>query len=321
VAAFWRKVGRPVLADVAFAWDGAKVDEVYPRPVADLYLGSQMVLVGRYRSGGEARLTLSGKVNGETRSYSFPGLRFTDMDTDKDYIPRLWANRKVGDLLSEVRRNGTNKELIDEIVALSQRFGIATPYTSFFVNEPGSPGVAQAPMSEQKAADQVARNVASAPASGPSAVEGAQKVQQIRGAESLAQAQPQGDAAGQIRMAGAKTFILRGGIWTDTAYQGGDLLSLKLGSDRYLQLVRTRPDLARYLAVGSPLILADGAVAYGIDIPGKEESEAALPPPPLPPGGRSGSGRLAAALWLGGGAGAAGALALTGLWMRRKRTA
>ncbi|MEN8197948.1 MAG: hypothetical protein ABFS30_15770, partial [Pseudomonadota bacterium] len=53
-----------------------------------------------------------------------------------DFIPRLWATRKIGYLLNQIRLHGENREAIDEIVNLSVRYGIITPYTSFLVEEP-----------------------------------------------------------------------------------------------------------------------------------------------------------------------------------------
>ena len=34
-----------------------------------------------------------------------------------------------------MRRNGENKEVVDEIIALAKRYSIATPYTSFLAAE------------------------------------------------------------------------------------------------------------------------------------------------------------------------------------------
>lgn len=326
VAAFWSKVGQPVLSDVALDWSGVKVEEVYPRPLPDLYLGSQMVVLGRYRQADAATVTVRGQVNGRTETYRFNDLAFTAGDRSRDYIPRLWASRKVAYLLGEIRRNGPNQELIDEVVTLSQRFGIVTPYTSFFVNEPpGTVGTAPAMDGSalQEAKKSVANAVAAAPATGAPAVEAAKQVSEMRDATALSQAQ--GSAgADLVRMAGDKTFILRGGIWTDTAYTGAPLVYLKLGSDKYLALAAARPNLARYLAAGSPLIVQDGDTAYGVEIPGQEESAvdvAALA------GSGPGAPRASAAwvpasrrwlalpMLLGGGA-AAGAL---GLWLRRRK--
>lgn len=334
VAAFWQKVGQPVLSDVKLSWDGVNAEEIYPRPVPDLYLGSQMVLLGRYRKGGTGSLTISGTVNGQSRSYTFKELAFTEKDSARDYIPRLWANRKVGYLLGEIRRNGSNKELIDEVVALSQRFGIATPYTSFFINEPGvattAPG-SQGPVpvgtlspgqpgQAQDAGSAVAQKVAAAPTTGATAVNESKQVEQIRSASDLSQVQAAaaGAGEGQIRAAGDKTFVLKNGIWTDTAWKGGDLVYLTLGSDKYLELVRERPWAAKYLAVGSPLVVVDGADAFGIDIPGKEESAETLPAamatagPGTPRGGAVG-------VWVVSGVVLVGVLGLVA--KRRRKTA
>jgi Ca-activated chloride channel family protein len=54
---------------------------------------------------------------------------------DNDFIPRLWATRKIGYLLDNIRMGGEKKELVDEVVALSKRYGIVTPYTSYLVTE------------------------------------------------------------------------------------------------------------------------------------------------------------------------------------------
>jgi Ca-activated chloride channel family protein len=45
----------------------------------------------------------------------------------------LWARRKVGYLLDQIRVNGEKDELIKEVVTLAKRYGIATPYTSYLV--------------------------------------------------------------------------------------------------------------------------------------------------------------------------------------------
>jgi len=47
------------------------------------------------------------------------------------FVPRLWATRKIGALLSAIRLHGEDPELVDSIVRLSIRYGIITPYTSF----------------------------------------------------------------------------------------------------------------------------------------------------------------------------------------------
>jgi Ca-activated chloride channel family protein len=52
----------------------------------------------------------------------------------------VWALRRIGDLVDQIRLLGRKeKELVDEIVSLSLRFGIVTEYTSFLADERTDP--------------------------------------------------------------------------------------------------------------------------------------------------------------------------------------
>jgi Ca-activated chloride channel family protein len=141
VSRYVAKTSAPVLTDLKLTVSGAKTGEIYPRPddLPDLFLGSQLVLVGRYTGGGNAPVSvaLAGEANGKPQTYTISA-RFPAVDTDADFLPRLWATRKVGYLLDEVRlREGdARKEIVDQIVSLSKEFGILTPYTALFVPEP-----------------------------------------------------------------------------------------------------------------------------------------------------------------------------------------
>jgi Ca-activated chloride channel family protein len=50
-------------------------------------------------------------------------------------MAQLWATRRVGFLLDEIRLRGENSEVRDEVVDLARRFGIVTPYTSYLIVE------------------------------------------------------------------------------------------------------------------------------------------------------------------------------------------
>jgi Ca-activated chloride channel family protein len=57
-------------------------------------------------------------------------------------VEEIWARRKVGYLLDQIRANGEKKELVDEVVALAKRYGITTPYTSWLIVPDGPVPVA-----------------------------------------------------------------------------------------------------------------------------------------------------------------------------------
>ena len=52
-----------------------------------------------------------------------------------DFVERLWAVRRLGDLIDQIDLHGQNRELVDELVSLSTKYGILTPYTSFLADE------------------------------------------------------------------------------------------------------------------------------------------------------------------------------------------
>src|SRR6185295_4551293 len=81
------------------------------------------------------QLKLTGKSGGTTRTYTYTNLSFPLRSDANEYLPRLWATRRVGWLMEQVRSNGEQKELRDEIVDLGTRYGIVTPYTSYLALE------------------------------------------------------------------------------------------------------------------------------------------------------------------------------------------
>lgn len=136
VGAFYSKMTRPVLAGISIAFDSVDVNRTYPRDIPDLFEGGQIVWVGRYRQSNKARVTIRGKVGGETRTLEFSAdLAERGKGSSFDFVERLWAIRRVGFIIDQIDMNGQNRELTDELVSLSRKYGILTPYTSFLADE------------------------------------------------------------------------------------------------------------------------------------------------------------------------------------------
>ncbi|MGB8507276.1 MAG: VIT and VWA domain-containing protein, partial [Pyrinomonadaceae bacterium] len=141
VSSFFTKINYPVLTNLELDMGGVQTDLIYPRALPDLFRGSQLTLIGRYRNGFDARgmtLRLTGRAGQQTRTFTYNNLDFPQTRNDNDFLPRLWATRRVGWLMEQVRSNGEGKELHDEIVDLGTRYGIVTPYTSYLALEPGA---------------------------------------------------------------------------------------------------------------------------------------------------------------------------------------
>jgi Ca-activated chloride channel family protein len=144
LASFYQKIKSPVLSNVKIAYDGIEVKDVYPREVKDIFAGSQVMLIGKYKGAGNATVRLTGAVNGVQKAYSFP-VSFAAEQSGNTYLPRLWAMRRIGHLTDVAQENGNSREVVDEIVALSKKYGIISQYTSFLVTEPND-RVANSPM-------------------------------------------------------------------------------------------------------------------------------------------------------------------------------
>jgi Ca-activated chloride channel family protein len=134
VSGLYAKISHPVLTDLKLtAAEGLTLSEVYPNRLPDLFHGGQLVVLGRYRGEGHRALTLSGKVGAAEREFvyeaNFPG----KTGAGKAFVADLWARRKVGYLLEQIRSHGEQKELVDEVVRLAKKHGITTPYTSYLV--------------------------------------------------------------------------------------------------------------------------------------------------------------------------------------------
>ncbi len=301
VAALYNRISAPVLQDVALTVEGVIVESVYPREMPDLFAGEQLTVVGRYRGGGGAVITLSGRRGAETVTLRFTDQAFTTNAGGTEFIARLWATRRIGDLLNQIRLNGETPELVESVVSLSIRYGIITPYTSFLITEDDILS-AEGQASARQRFGQEASRLAGA-SSGAGAVTAADLAGSMANAQApaaplmvqptLLPAQPDpgsligmpapistlpqaGDVGAavdptepSVRYVGEKTFLLQRGVWTDTAYQPDTMTPREVvfGSDEYYNLALSSPELAQYLAVGDRVIVVWQGEAIAVVAP------------------------------------------------------
>ncbi len=133
VSSFFAKISYPVFREVDLDFDGVTVYDVFPKKIDSIFRGQQILVFGRYKSAGEAAIRLTGKTGAGERKFAYKAT-FPDERLENEFIPKIWASRKIGYLSEQIRLNGTDKELVDEIVQLSRKYGIITEYTSFLVD-------------------------------------------------------------------------------------------------------------------------------------------------------------------------------------------
>ena len=242
ISSFYRKIASPVLADTDLSIDGLEIFDLYPRQLPDLFRGTELVVLGRYRGDGPIRVTVSGTARGIATAYTtlhdVPA-----MALEASFLPRLWAGRKIAHLLDQIRLYGENDELIDAIIELSRRYGIITPYTSFLIEEPGQ--------TAEEMADAV-RDVAAAPASGASAVQASSALKNLAESETA-----QTDVTG-VRIVEERVYFDHDGVWTDSGYQDEETLDIAWLSPAYFELMDILPWIAPHLAIGESVIIRVG---------------------------------------------------------------
>jgi len=282
MASLYNKISAPVLSDVSIDFGGVQTEVQYPAEIVDLFAGEQIAIVGRYRQGQEhVAISLSGAVRGEPTTFVYDDLSFRENAGGDAFIARLWAQRRIADLLNTIRLNGENSELVDSVVSLSMRYGIITPYTSFLIEEDDiltQRGRQQA-VEEAEAAMESFADVTGAGAVNRAADLGGMSAAQ---APAPMQTQPAsmpgedgldqdgnlgyGRDTNAITTVGDKTFIQIAGGWTDTAFEPDTMTTEKVEflSDAYFDLLDSTPELAAYFALGERVIVVLDGVAYEV---------------------------------------------------------
>ncbi|MGL4553138.1 MAG: VIT domain-containing protein [Gemmataceae bacterium] len=155
VAGLHGKMTSPVLTNLKLTTTGdVKLNDIYPPELPDLFAGGQLEVMARFSGKGAAALKLAGKVGKEDKEFVYE-LTFPEKTDDaKEFVEQLWARRKVGFLLDQIRANGEKPELKDEVLVLAKKYGITTPYTSWLIvpdapvpgGMPGGPGRPLSPL-------------------------------------------------------------------------------------------------------------------------------------------------------------------------------
>jgi Ca-activated chloride channel family protein len=287
VSNFFTKVNYPVLTDIQLDMGGIQTDLIYPRNMPDLFKGTQITIIGRYRNASDmsnVSLRLTGKAGGRPRSFSYANLSFPRTEDDNDFLPRLWATRRVGWLMEQIRTNGEQKELRDEIVDLGTRYGIVTPYTSYLALEPGAAGAdvddarpvtggQPRPARRDKDSSSGSGGNLLGRANAPAAAQattGAVAVQESKRARKQQESERVESEASTsaVRNVGGKTFYLRDGFWTDAEFKPEARLpetTLTFGSDEYFALLKREPRLADYFSLGERVVVVYGGRVYRIN--------------------------------------------------------
>jgi Ca-activated chloride channel family protein len=277
----YRRIATPVLTDPLLTVEGVETYAMLPEKLGDLFDGTEIAVYGRYRGRGSATVSLSGTAKTGAVSLSYPAF-FPGEHTDYDFVPRLWATRKIAALMTAVKTGDYTREekdaKIDTIETLSVTYGIVTPYTSALFT--GSGGGTQGTVvyetltaEDGRAANDVS-NYKNAAILAPTA-------DMVSLTDTAARVS--GPAVNELRTTGDKIFVYTAdSVWRDAGYDSSLAAdTVYFGSSEYFALADANAKAADYLTVGNAatftmgtrnvVVLDTGIIALPIG-PGRGES-------------------------------------------------
>jgi Ca-activated chloride channel family protein len=235
------------MTNVEVTINGVLTSRLAPRDAGDIFFGNSMVLTGRYAGPSAAVVNISGLVDDERVTQELR-LDFPEIERKSGFVARIWATRRIGELLESIRLEGESDELKDEVVALAKEFGIVTPYTSYLVRE-DERGLAQAPpaVGHRLRSESIRFDAAMQESTGRDAVELSRRI------AGLQQAKQATDLTGPpaVSIAGQTLIQMNDGAWStqaDTAH--AEPLNVQFGSEAYFLLARLYPESAEFLRLG-----------------------------------------------------------------------
>ncbi len=282
ISGFFRKIESPVLTDLELNFgSGIRVNKMYPRDLPDLFRGSSISVMGRYAGSGNTSISLRGNISGRSVVFQY-GSTLRESSEKDDFIPPLWASRRIGFLLDQIRLNGESREIRDEVILLAKKYGIITPYTSFLIVEDEKKLVSRreidslqqvlAPAAEksegffrhgEEESDSLKKK------SGRFSVRASREVQGLNQADNFAETR---QGHGRLDLGGGKGEVItlsqkmkniqgravyfNGNIWIDSAIHMKKFSlkkRIKFGGEEYFSLLKKHPSSAQFLALGNSI--------------------------------------------------------------------
>lgn len=271
------KIRHPVLTDLEIADAPVELTEVFPSTLPDLFAGEELVVFGRYRGTDRSRtgaVSIRGRRNDRPERYQTQ-VTFPEHQLDNNFIPRLWASRKIGVLAREIRLGGPNAELEDEIRRTALRYGLLSEYTSYLVQEPVDMANVPAGTPPHRPAALPSGMV------GARAVAAAEQSRVRREAKSTLELEAADEVllgrghVSQARHVAGRLFKDQAGVWTDLRHDSSTrVVRIAAFSDAYFAVLAALPELKPYVTEFGSVLVSGDRVAIHIDETGTERLSA-----------------------------------------------
>ena len=254
VSDLYNKISRPLLTDVEVKIESDNVifKDIFPFKNLTVYESQPLKIFGKYSGQGQFKVTVSGNAGAQkfTEEYIF------ELKTQKnDYIPKLWASRKIKYLINNIKLNGETEELVDEVVKLGTDFGIITPYTSYLLYshlpEEQLDGV-------ESYMDIGKGSLPSSPGNtGMDAFKSSKIMNRQSQSLNLQEMEEASESSDDIVAVNGKVFFYSENdeFWIDMDFSEEDEVTVKAYSDEYFTLISENSEILDFLKLGNKIKL------------------------------------------------------------------
>jgi Ca-activated chloride channel family protein len=292
VSTFFAKISSPVLTSPKLVFDGGGVNDVFPLDLPDIFKGQRVTALGRYRNAGEVEVILSGTQNKQSKIFEY-NVNFSRRETDNEFIAKLWANRKISHLMSEIRFKGENNELVKSVKQLGKEYGIVTPYTSYLVTEQekelaavevavrsGAGSANQMRLQEQKRVREIQAeadeesigsstyyNAVMAAPKAASQSSGKGAVMASRAMKKMAYSEKDKSMIITVQRIADRTFSLKNAVWVESVLKAETKpdKNIEFLSDEYFELLEQDNELKKILTLGENILFKWSGKIYKIE--------------------------------------------------------
>jgi len=120
------------LYDTRLSFNGLNIKDLSPAGSANLYVGRQLVMFGRYTGSGEVDIEFAGRIGGEDKGWRCSCM-LPETDMENPEIERLWALSRIEEAMGAIREKGKTRDLYSQVVGLGTQYSLVTDYTSMVV--------------------------------------------------------------------------------------------------------------------------------------------------------------------------------------------
>jgi Ca-activated chloride channel family protein len=129
MAQYFDRISHPALTDIAIDWNGARVRDVFPQQIPDLYVGRPVILTGRFEGELPKSIALQAKLAGREQRIEIPVSSVTQA-ADPKALPAVWARMKIEDLADRASYDG-GIDLPSQIRQIAMEYDLMSAYTAF----------------------------------------------------------------------------------------------------------------------------------------------------------------------------------------------